>query len=96
MLKLVLTVMADPALKQSVEKQLKALAFDVMLVSDAESAIHELGTRKPHLVCIDDKVVTVPQGEPGGPPGPSRWMCAGSVAEIVSRNIGGVRSARTR
>ncbi len=53
MLKLVLTVMADPALKQSVEKQLKALAFDVMLVSDAESAIHELGTRKPHLVCID-------------------------------------------
>jgi DNA-binding response OmpR family regulator len=53
MLKLVLTVMADPALKQSVEKQLKALAFDVMLVSDAESAIHVLETRKPHLVCID-------------------------------------------
>jgi len=53
MLKLVLTVMADPALKQSVEKQLKALAFDVMLVSDAESAIHVLETKKPHLVCID-------------------------------------------
>jgi two-component system chemotaxis response regulator CheY len=53
MLKLVLTVMGDPALKQSVEKQLKALAFDVMLVSDAESAIHVLETKKPHLVCID-------------------------------------------
>jgi DNA-binding response OmpR family regulator len=53
MLKLVLTVMADPGLKQSVEKQLKALAFDVMLVSDAESAVRVLETKKPHLVCID-------------------------------------------
>jgi two-component system chemotaxis response regulator CheY len=53
MLKLVLTVMADPALKQSVEKQLKALAFEVILVSDAEAATKVLETRKPHLVCID-------------------------------------------
>lgn len=53
MLKLVLSVMADPSLKQVVEKQLKAEAFDVLLASDAESAIRALETRKPHLVCID-------------------------------------------
>jgi DNA-binding response OmpR family regulator len=53
MLKMVLTVVADPALKVVVEKQLKALAFEVVLVSDAESAIHILETKKPHLVCID-------------------------------------------
>lgn len=53
MLKLVLSVVADPAVKQLVEKQLKAQAFDVVLVSDAESAMRTLETRKPHLVCID-------------------------------------------
>ena len=53
MLKLVLSVVADPSLKQVVERQLKALAFDVVLVSDAESAIRTLETKKPHLVCID-------------------------------------------
>jgi two-component system chemotaxis response regulator CheY len=53
MLKLVLSVVADPSLKQVVERQLKAEDFDVVLVSDAESAIRMLETRKPHLVCID-------------------------------------------
>jgi len=53
MLKMVLTVVADPALKQVVEKQLKALSFDVVPVSDAESAIGVLETKKPHLVLID-------------------------------------------
>jgi two-component system chemotaxis response regulator CheY len=53
MLKVVLSVVADPSLKQVVERQLKAQAFDVVLVSDAESAIRTLETRKPHLVCID-------------------------------------------
>ena len=53
MLKLVLSCVADPALKQVVERQLKSLSFDVIVVSDAESAIRTLETRKPHLVCID-------------------------------------------
>ena len=53
MLKMVLSVVADPSLKQVVERQLKAQAFDVVLVSDAESAIRTLETKKPHLVCID-------------------------------------------
>jgi DNA-binding response OmpR family regulator len=53
MLKLVLSVVADPSLKQVVERQLKAQLFDVVLVSDAESAIRTLETKKPHLVCID-------------------------------------------
>src|SRR6185369_12323860 len=53
MLKLVLSCVADPSLKQVVERQLKTMAFDVVMVSDAESAIRTLETRKPHLVCID-------------------------------------------
>jgi len=53
MLKLVLSVVADPALKQVVERQLKTLSFDVIVASDAESAIRTLETRKPHLVCLD-------------------------------------------
>ena len=53
MLKLVLSVVADPSLKQVVKRQLKAQLFDVVLVSDAESAIRTLETKKPHLVCID-------------------------------------------
>jgi len=53
MLKTVLSVVADPALKVVVERQLKALPFDVLLATDAESAIRTLETRKPHLVCID-------------------------------------------
>jgi DNA-binding response OmpR family regulator len=53
MLKLVLCAIADPALKQVVERQLKSLSFEVAMMSDAESAIRTLETRKPHLVCID-------------------------------------------
>jgi two-component system chemotaxis response regulator CheY len=53
MLKLVLAAVADPSLKQVVERQLKGLSFNVVLVSDAESAIRTLETKKPHLVCID-------------------------------------------
>jgi DNA-binding response OmpR family regulator len=53
MLKLVLVVIAEPSLQQVVQRQLRALLFDVVLVTDAESAIHTLETRKPHLVCID-------------------------------------------
>ena len=39
MLKLVLSCVADPALKQVVERQLKSLSFEVAMMSDAESAI---------------------------------------------------------
>jgi two-component system chemotaxis response regulator CheY len=53
MLKLVLCAVADPALKQVIERQLKSLSFEVALMSDAESTIRTLETRKPHLVCID-------------------------------------------
>src|SRR5215471_1220173 len=53
MLKLVLCTVGDPALKQVLERQLKALSYEVILVSDAEGAIRTLETRKPHLVCID-------------------------------------------
>src|SRR5215470_8022047 len=53
MLKLVLCAVADPAQKQVIERQLKSLSFEVILMSDAESAIRILETRKPHLVCID-------------------------------------------
>jgi CheY-like chemotaxis protein len=53
MLKLVLVVVAEPALQQVVQRQLRALSFEVVLVADAEAAIHTLETRKPHLVCID-------------------------------------------
>jgi two-component system chemotaxis response regulator CheY len=53
MLKLVMAVVAEPALKQLVQRQLKSLDFDVVVATDAEAAIHELETRKPHLVCID-------------------------------------------
>jgi DNA-binding response OmpR family regulator len=53
MLKLVMAVVAEPALKQLVQRQLKSLDFDVVVATDAETAIHELETRKPHLVCID-------------------------------------------
>ena len=53
MLKLVMVVVAEPALQQQVQRQLKALSFEVIVATDAEAAIHELETRKPHLVCID-------------------------------------------
>lgn len=53
MLKLVMMVVAEPTLKQLVQRQLKSLDFDVVVATDAEAAIHELETRKPHLVCID-------------------------------------------
>lgn len=53
MLKLVLGVVADPALKRLVLRQLKAESFDVLMLSDAESAMKTLETRKPYLVCID-------------------------------------------
>ena len=60
MLKLVLSCVADPALKQVVERQLKSLSFEVIVVSDAESAIRTLETRKPHLVCIDLRFPAIP------------------------------------
>ena len=53
MLKLVMVVVAEPTLRQLVQRQLKSQSFDVVIASDAEAAIHELETRKPHLVCID-------------------------------------------
>jgi DNA-binding response OmpR family regulator len=53
MLKLVMVVVAEPTLQQLVQRQLRALSFDVVVASDAETAIRELETRKPHLVCID-------------------------------------------
>jgi DNA-binding response OmpR family regulator len=53
MLKLVMAVVAEPALKLLVQRQLKSLDFEVVVATDAEAAIHQLETRKPHLVCID-------------------------------------------
>ena len=53
MLKAVMLVIAEPTLQQLVQRQLKSLSFDVMLETDAESAIRTLETQKPHLVCID-------------------------------------------
>src|SRR5882672_3214257 len=53
MLKLVMAVVAEPQLQLSVQRQLQALSFEVILATDAESAIRTLETRKPHLVCID-------------------------------------------
>jgi two-component system chemotaxis response regulator CheY len=53
MLKLVMVVVAEPQLQQLVQRQLKSLSFEVVIASDAEAAIRELETRKPHLVCID-------------------------------------------
>src|SRR5262245_17432893 len=53
MLKLVMVVVAEPALQQLVQRQLKALSFEVVVATDAEAAIHTLEARKPHLVCID-------------------------------------------
>ena len=50
---MVMVVVAEPALQQLVQRQLKALSFEVVVATDAEAAIHELETRKPHLVCID-------------------------------------------
>src|SRR5882672_4005951 len=53
MLKLVMAVVAEPQLQLSVQRQLQALSFEVILATDAESAIRTLETKKPHLVCID-------------------------------------------
>jgi two-component system chemotaxis response regulator CheY len=53
MLKLVMMVVAEPTLQQLVQRQLKSQSFEVVIASDAEAAIHQLETRKPHLVCID-------------------------------------------
>jgi len=53
MLKMVLAVVAEPALQRLVRQQLKAQSFEVVLVADAEDAIRTLELRKPHLVCID-------------------------------------------
>jgi two-component system chemotaxis response regulator CheY len=53
MLKSVLLVVAEPTLQQLVQRQLKSLDYDVLLETDAESAIRALETHKPHLVCID-------------------------------------------
>src|SRR5712672_3209342 len=53
MLKLVLVAITARPLQQQVTRLLKAEAFEVELVADAESAIRTLETRKPHLVIID-------------------------------------------
>ena len=53
MLKLVMAVVAEPQLQLSVQRQLQANSFEVIVASDAESAIRTLETKKPHLVCID-------------------------------------------
>jgi two-component system OmpR family response regulator len=53
MLKMVLAVVAEPALQRLVHQLLKAQSFEVVLVTDAETAIRTLELRKPHLVCID-------------------------------------------
>jgi DNA-binding response OmpR family regulator len=53
MLKSVMVVVAEPTLQQWMQRQLKALSFEVILATDAEAAIHALETRKPHLICID-------------------------------------------
>jgi DNA-binding response OmpR family regulator len=53
MLKLVLVVVAEPGLRQLIQRQLKTLSFDVVAFADAEAAILSLESRKPHLVCID-------------------------------------------
>lgn len=53
MLKLVMAVVGEPQLLLSVQRQLQSLSFEVIVASDAESAIRTLETKKPHLVCID-------------------------------------------
>jgi DNA-binding response OmpR family regulator len=53
MLKMVLVVMAEPALQRLVHRQLKRQSFEVVMVADAEAAIRTLEARKPRLVCID-------------------------------------------
>jgi two-component system chemotaxis response regulator CheY len=53
MLKSVMAVVAEPTLQQLVQRLLKALSFDVVIAADAEAAMQQLESRKPHLVCID-------------------------------------------
>jgi two-component system chemotaxis response regulator CheY len=53
MLKLVMAVIAEPQLANTVQRALQGLSFEVILATDAETAIHTLETKKPHLVCID-------------------------------------------
>jgi two-component system chemotaxis response regulator CheY len=53
MLKSVMAVVAEPTLQLLVQRLLKALSFDVVVAADAEAAIQQLESRKPHLVCID-------------------------------------------
>jgi len=53
MLKLVMAVVGEPQHALSVQRQLQALSFEVIVATDAESAIRTLETKKPHLVCID-------------------------------------------
>jgi DNA-binding response OmpR family regulator len=56
MLKLVMVVIGEPQLQLSVQRMLQALSFETIVVSDAESAIRTLETKKPHLLCIDLKL----------------------------------------
>jgi two-component system chemotaxis response regulator CheY len=56
MLKLVMAVIGEPQLRLDVQRQLQALSFEVIVASDAESAIRTLDTKKPHLVVIDLKL----------------------------------------
>jgi DNA-binding response OmpR family regulator len=53
MLKLILLAIAEPPLQLQVQRLLKRMPYDVVLLTDAEAAIRTLESRKPHLVCID-------------------------------------------
>jgi DNA-binding response OmpR family regulator len=66
MLKVVMVVVAEPTLQQLVQRQLRALSFDVVVASDAETAIRELETRKPHLVCnqFSQQILGLMAGDP--------------------------------
>jgi DNA-binding response OmpR family regulator len=53
MLKLVMAVVSEPSFLSTLQKQLRAESFDVILAPNAEAAIRALEGRKPHLVIID-------------------------------------------
>jgi two-component system chemotaxis response regulator CheY len=53
MLKLILLVISEPPVQQQVQRLLKRMPYEVVLLTDAEAAIRSLESRKPHLVCID-------------------------------------------
>jgi len=53
MLKLILLVISEPPIQQQVQRLLKRMPYEIVLLTDAEAAIRMLESRKPHLVCID-------------------------------------------